>query len=357
MSYYLLTTMMVISFYANAQVKSGQPGSTKSPIDMSIKEKGSKTNTSVGSQTTTVNNRTEPTTVTSNTSANNNTNNSTIAKFVFEEAEAAYASGEYLAALSKLNETEKLLGTSNPKIFHLKILTEHRLFEADPAVSFEKLEALRKSCDLYLKNTNGVSEDKLRDIYKVSVRLKEYPLTRQSFEEQAAKAKAASERKMFEDFNYFKEYELGITVSEAKSRYPGFFKNTTNVPSEYGESLMSFSIEGFADFSKELIMGLYIKNNKLIGYYGRIHFGADDSQHSKSREKINALIQILNASCNCTYAETKTKGKINKTDVETISKIWEQDKKIIRIDQQIGSIKGEYFSYVFLYIIDPKLAL
>ncbi|WP_169305564.1 formylglycine-generating enzyme family protein [Sphingobacterium alkalisoli] len=96
----------------------------------------------------------------------------TVAKLKYEDAEKAFYNGDYQSCISLLDETEELLGKSAPNILHLRIMSESKVWEADPYASYEQLETLRKLCDQYLKNYDIAGlEEKYRQIYDMAAGL------------------------------------------------------------------------------------------------------------------------------------------------------------------------------------------
>jgi hypothetical protein len=102
-----------------------------------------------------------------------------VARIKYEEAEVAYAKEDYVEALSKVKEAEKILKVANPKTQYLKIVTQYKLTGTDFAV----LRELRQNCDMYLKNFDGRKgiEDKYREVYSISESLKKYPANEEAF--------------------------------------------------------------------------------------------------------------------------------------------------------------------------------
>jgi hypothetical protein len=106
----------------------------------------------------------------------------TLAKIKFEDAEKAYYDGDYQNCLQLLNETEKILGQSAPNILFLKILTGHKLLEADKNYPYSQLATLRDQTNFYLTNYDIAGlEDKYRQVYEVSNALKVYPVNEEDF--------------------------------------------------------------------------------------------------------------------------------------------------------------------------------
>lgn len=101
---------------------------------------------------------------------------SPVAKFIFEDAEAAFAKQDYKTTLAKLDEAEKEFGKINPPILYLRIMARYELLKANPK-DFDTVERLRKETAWYLKEYGNLEsvQDKAREVYRVSAELKKYP--------------------------------------------------------------------------------------------------------------------------------------------------------------------------------------
>jgi hypothetical protein len=114
---------------------------------------------------------------------------SAITKLKFQDAEEAYANKDYYLALSKLDEVEKILKSTNPKILYLRILIQSKAFRKFPdnyhslGVAYDKIQDIIVNTDKYLKDYEDLpdNEDKYRDIYKISETFKAYPATKEAF--------------------------------------------------------------------------------------------------------------------------------------------------------------------------------
>ena len=102
-----------------------------------------------------------------------------IAKIKYEEAEEAYAKEDHQTAITKLDEAEKILKSSNSKILYLKILSQYKLAETDFAI----FQSLKKNCDTYLKKYENAEniEEKFREVYNISEAVAKYPATQEGF--------------------------------------------------------------------------------------------------------------------------------------------------------------------------------
>lgn len=116
-----------------------------------------------------------------------------IAKLKFEEAEEAYSSDNFELTIIKLNETEKILKQTNPKILHLKILALNQLltqpdFTNDP----ELIPELKKACEFYLKKFENLetNDDKFKEVYKIGEVAKQLKTDEDFDQELFAKAKS-----------------------------------------------------------------------------------------------------------------------------------------------------------------------
>lgn len=102
----------------------------------------------------------------------------TIAKLKFEEAEQAFNDLKLYTTLQKLNEAEKILGSSNPKILYLRIMAEAKIVEAgDSLALYSEIDTARSHCRKYLmlyEKIPGI-EEKYREVYLVSEMLNKFP--------------------------------------------------------------------------------------------------------------------------------------------------------------------------------------
>jgi hypothetical protein len=114
---------------------------------------------------------------------------SAIAKLKFQDAEEAYANKDYYLALSKLNEVEAILKSTNPKILYLRILSQSKYFGKFPnnyhslEEPYNEIQAILANTKKYLKDYEYLpeNENKYRDIYKISESFKAYPATKEAF--------------------------------------------------------------------------------------------------------------------------------------------------------------------------------
>jgi len=94
-----------------------------------------------------------------------------IAKLKFEDAETAYNAGDYIKAINKLAESEKLFGKINSPILHLRILAQDKLFAQTGQVElgFE----LKRNCAAFLKDYADVEalEEKYKEVYRINENL------------------------------------------------------------------------------------------------------------------------------------------------------------------------------------------
>lgn len=109
-----------------------------------------------------------------------------VAELHFENAEKAYNSGKYREVISKLDDTERLVGPT-AKTFYLRIITEEKLFNGGKNYAsddFVRLSNLRENVAIYLEvmAEHGL-DDRYREIYRISEDLKKYPKTAEEWKE------------------------------------------------------------------------------------------------------------------------------------------------------------------------------
>lgn len=95
--------------------------------------------------------------------------NRVIARFAYEEAEAAFQRNDIPTTLSKLDEAERLFGTVNPPMLYLRIQARQAQLAKGPFLHDLYL-ALKKDTDRFIKNygaTDGTI-DMARDVYRIA---------------------------------------------------------------------------------------------------------------------------------------------------------------------------------------------
>lgn len=115
---------------------------------------------------------------------------SPIARFIFEDAEEAFAKQDYRTTLVKLKEAEKEFGDINAPILYLRIMARNEILKASTSLDFDNLAALREDCDKYLKDygENEHVRDKAREVYKLSTALVKYPASKGAYLREEAEA-------------------------------------------------------------------------------------------------------------------------------------------------------------------------
>ncbi|MEN9910381.1 MAG: hypothetical protein RLZZ540_3540 [Bacteroidota bacterium] len=93
-----------------------------------------------------------------------------IAKIKYEEAEEAYSAKDYETTISKLDEVEAILKSTNPKVMYLRIMAQYPIILKIRPFDYEIIYNFKKLSTKYLKDYENVpdNEDKYRDIYKIS---------------------------------------------------------------------------------------------------------------------------------------------------------------------------------------------
>lgn len=105
---------------------------------------------------------------------------SPVAKFIFEDAEAAFANQQYDRALQKLREAEEAFGNINPPILYLRIMVRNDMVKNASLVDGETLEHLLEDCRFYLNEYGGIPAivDQAREVYRISDGLRNFPVER-----------------------------------------------------------------------------------------------------------------------------------------------------------------------------------
>jgi hypothetical protein len=271
-----------------------------------------------------------------------------IAKLKFEEAEEAFVNNNFELTISKLKEVETLLKSTNPKILYLQILSQAKIIEKNPQNDYYILENARNSCQKYLIEYENLSdnEDKYRDIYKASEKLKVYPLSIQAFDEQkkqivfAEEAKETAElstnKKADEDFaafTFFQGYKSGLALEQAKLESPAFFKSASKTKLGIQENYNN----------KDGTLQLIVKSGKLAGNSGKLmEVLSDDANFTLGIKKNSDIVNNLTSLFNLNPTKTIQNYDQDGFKLNTTTFTWTKNGKSIII-----TYKQQSFSNIF----------
>jgi hypothetical protein len=134
-----------------------------------------------------------------------------IAKIKYEDAELDFSNQNYVKALVTLTEVETLLGRKTPKVSHLKIMAGSKIIEANPYNDFELIKQIKDEANFFLKEYQDLVdyEEKYKEVYFGSEKLKKYPTTLDEFLKQK---KADDDAKLAEQI---KKEQLRLEAIEA----------------------------------------------------------------------------------------------------------------------------------------------
>lgn len=115
-----------------------------------------------------------------------------IAKIKYEQAEEAFAKDDYAVTLVKLDEAQKLLGSTNPKILYLRLMATKAIVAAGK-FDWEFLAEARKNVAYYIKQYSEMQgiEEKFRQVYEFSETLDAFPKTKELWDQKQAQAEQA----------------------------------------------------------------------------------------------------------------------------------------------------------------------
>ena len=297
---------------------------------------------------------------------------SKLGQLKFQDAEELFAKDDFNGALLKLEDAEKLTGKTNPPMLYLRIQSLNGLFLADPYANYKTLESLRKSTATFLKefeNVKGI-DDKYRDVYKIGESLSAYPKDYESFaaaktsskikkEDKALKEKVADTQKdnAFMDFNYYTDYNMGITLAEAKERNGKYFKRIYEfpIPAEY-----EIKERGIAVATKNMDLinapGFFILNNRVCGAYGMIESTSDNSEFSHNKEYTNKLVTEWSSRFGFSPEIKTSESSAKKITANTTTYTWRKNSKMVRLSSSQLMDGSRPQSMMMMHSIDEKLA-
>ena len=210
-----------------------------------------------------------------------------LAKIKYMDAEEAFAAGNYRTSLAKLDEAEKLLGSSNPKILFMRIMVQDQLIRTDTNffksyANYAILSALRDNCNNYTKKHNTPElNDKNVEVYKTLQQYSAYPTTKQAFDarvkaelEKAERAKAEQNRIMLLAEQQKQKEAEALRLKEEQKKQAAL--EAEAIINKHESLTLGWSSGAMAPY------GIYLYNlhyNK-VGFYAGIRSGFKSVKHS-----------------------------------------------------------------------------
>ena len=301
----------------------------------------------------------------------------TIAKLKFEEAEEAYTNNDFELCLTKLKEVETMLKSTNPRILYLQILAQTKIIERNPLEDYDIIESAKKSINKYLMDYDNLpdNEDKYREIYKISESSKKFLITRQEFDHQLNQIKLDNEaikiaeikrinesqekiikdkqgEETFMNYVYIKNYEIGLSLKDAKLKYVDFFSNSTS------EKRSNDPTYNKAFMNQKYYPGLsyHSLGDKLTGYFTGFNGGDQvDSSFTKSDTFIEEFVNDLTVKFNF----SPTKGLNDKSRAgyynNYIIYIWEKNGKKILLQYHKTCHSNVFTTSILLHQQDGQV--
>jgi TPR repeat protein len=211
---------------------------------------------------------------------------STLDKLILEEAQTAYANGQYSLCLEKLDELEKK-GSKGLVLAHLKIMATSKLPESH--LSYWRVVQLKKDVEYYLKNYDN--EDFLpqyKDVYEVSKTLSD-----KKYDEGILAEKNAQTYYNAKDYKNAMQWFLKADSYGNPSDKIGFY---TGLMYEKGWGVEQNYTEAAKWYTKSAEQG-NVNAQALLGYFFNVGQGVEKDYkkavawYTKAAEKGNAGAQ------------------------------------------------------------------
>lgn len=158
---------------------------------------------------------------------------SVVARFLFEDAEAAFAKQDYQTTLAKLEEAEKEFGKINPPILYLRIMARNEMRKT--GLEFDNIAQLRSETSLYLKDYGNLEsvQDQAREVYRILSELKQYPAERAEFDRWVRaeeKRRAEEQARLHAEEARRKTEETNRRIVQARRECPACFPEMVEIP-------------------------------------------------------------------------------------------------------------------------------
>lgn len=299
---------------------------------------------------------------------------SKLAQLKFQDAEELFAKDDFAGALLKLEDAEKLTGKTNPPMLYLRIQSLNGLFLADPYANYKILESLRKNTTTFLKefeNVKGI-DDKYRDVYKIGESLASYPKDYESFTATKNESKSKKDdanlkievtnknyNDAFATYNYFEEYQMGISLDELKSQNKKFFRKTGefDLPDRLGvkgKTLYSKTMYDYSEMNSRYLTSFVIINNKLCGYLGTVRNIYEGEPFSQTISLTEKMVNENNK--NFGFKAEEKPIEAGKSNTRGTVYTWKKNGKIIELTSSQTPEKKYSLGMIYIIAIDEALA-
>lgn len=222
------------------------------------------------------------------------------AKAAYLLAEEEYNNKRYESSIKFLDEAAAKLGSTNPRILYLKILSLQALAQKNPARNPElktAIETFEKLPDLA-----SVGEDKQLEVMKIKLRLSRNE-TVGNFDET-----------MLDTYKKYRPegFTVGASLEELKGSRPDFFSKATKTLYPTDNTMESYMV---TEMSPVKVIMLTFKNGRVTMVNGGGSPSTEDKNFSKGMQIINNYLSYFPPNPQVTTAE-KNYTK-NDTTIET----------------------------------------
>lgn len=276
------------------------------------------------------------------------------ARIEYEEAEKAFIGNDFNASFARLNETEKLLGKTNPKILYLKILSQNEIIKLNPYADFGMIVNIRKNADTYMKMIEDKKDlyDKYKEVYKIKQDLEIYSKSQADFEikknedlilkkneslkqNEVVLEKEAFIKDLFERVNF--TFEPDKPLDYYISKYPDFntFIKKAKKTESGDKTSYAFKIgigRVFGNLFRVELSNITTKNNKVLYVSYTILSG-----NSKERGNIWNEFQKISGRAINNYGSQAVVLKKDSYNINTFS--------YFRINEKKINCRLQFFSY------------
>lgn len=275
-----------------------------------------------------------------------------VAKIKYEQAEEAFAKDDYAVTLIKLDEAQKILGSTNPKILYLRLMAAKGIL-ARGKYNWDFLETARKDAAYYIKQYSEVEgvEEKFRQVYEFSEALEALPKSRELFAQREAEALQAYNKSLATA--KFTNYSIdgintGMSIDELKSKKP-----------EYFAGISKSTITDFDSYFLHAIpVVLRVRNNTVYFIVKNLFIYYDeDAGFSKGTAFINNLKNELGFDFDPVVTTKEQEGHKDIKFISNTTYQWQLNKRILKLEISKTSLKKSNNSVGTIFLEDESVAL
>lgn len=269
--------------------------------------------------------------------------NETEAKAAYMLAEENYGKANYPVALTFLKNAKLKLGGANCKILYLQIQIESELAKTQRNYRdslWQTIAAFQTSPDI-----KDFNEDKVLEVVKMKLEMEQ-----KGIEERDQKEKrmtdSLNKEKLFGDFSFTADWEIGQTLEDAGKKHPDFFRRTSSEKSGLFPGLKLISSKDVTNLS------VYVNDNKkIVGFRSNMDYPKLISKYQDYASAKDLKMKMVDAYTQL-FGFSPVAGYVSPDGLQYT---WQKNKKSVVISWMVYRNGNGFYGYEYLYVVDNAI--